>query len=190
LKITIENSVKKQLVRALYVVVPLLFVILIVGHEFFWHYEPSLHIKRVVKIRNSKMQEKTIIIEEDNPSPVDTFRREIKNSESITKVKLWLDFAQRDSFSISITGKYFSDFRPVHLSADSSTEIMLIPNSFQGLPVGWASIIYLKNDSVLAKKEFSGYFIGDMNNDGAEEVNIPGKGWMKLDTKTGEWISL
>jgi hypothetical protein len=179
---------KKNIVRALYIIMPVLFLLLIVGHEFFWRFESGLHTMHGVRIRDSKMRDKYVVIEEDNLSSIDTFRRELKDPKSITTLKLWLRFELRDSFPMTLTGKYFSDFRPIHISSDSSTQIMMIPNSSQGLPAGWSRIIYLKNDSTIAIKEFSGYFIGDIDDDGNEEVNIPDKGWMKLDVSTGDWI--
>lgn len=177
---------KKNIIRALYIIVPVLFLLLIVGHEFFWRFESTLDLKRQIAIRDSHLKEHLLQIEQKNDSYVDTVQRDLKDPNT-TNVVIFLT-GSHDTIHSSITGKYFSDFRLIHLSADSSSQIMMIPNSSQGLPAGWSRIIYLKNDSTIVLKEFSGFFIGDIDNDGSEEVNIPDKGWMKLDVSNGDWI--
>ena len=171
----------------MYVIAALLFLFLIVGHEFFWRFESELLVTRNIKIRDSHLQNHYLHITEKSDSRVDTIQREMKDAHSVTNLLISID-GHSDKLRDSITGKYFSDFRPIHISSDSSTQIMMIPNSAQGLPTGWSRIIYFTNDSTIAIKEFSGYFIGDIDNDGNEEVNIPEKGWMKLDASTGSWI--
>jgi hypothetical protein len=172
----------------MYIIAFLLFIVLIIGHEFFWRYEPELSLKREIHIQDGAKHDLVLHIEEENNSPVDTVRRDMKDTKTVTHTAIFLSGAH-DTVFTSIAGKYFSDFRPVHLASDSSSQIMLIPNSSQGLPAGWTRIIYLKNDSSLAVKEFSGYFIGDIDNDGNEEINIPEKGWMKLDVNSGDWVA-
>jgi hypothetical protein len=180
-------NVKKKVTQAIYFIAPLLFLFIMIGHEFSWRFENSLVLKRSIKIRDSRMKEHLLMVEETSDSQVDTVRRDMKDIHSTTNIVISLD-GRWDRLRDSIAGKYFSDFRPIHISSDSSTQIMLIPNSSQGLPTGWSQIIYLKNDSTIALKEFSGYFIGDVDKDGNEEVNIPDKGWMKLDVSSGDWI--
>ncbi|MDP4221458.1 MAG: hypothetical protein Q8896_13565, partial [Bacteroidota bacterium] len=103
-------------------------------------------------------------------------------------VAIWL-VGSSDTLHLTLEGKYFSEARTVRMSADSSSQLLLIPNTIQGMPSGWSTTLYLKNDSTLTLLEF-GYFIGDPNHDGKEEVNVPEKGgWMKLNTSTGDWVA-
>ncbi|MEI8134272.1 MAG: hypothetical protein WCH46_04220 [bacterium] len=182
-----KNLLSKTASRAIYIIASVLFLVLIVGHEFFWRFEPNLTLAREVTIRDSRGMKRMLLVKETNPASVDTTRRDFQNNApSLTRLSIILS-GSNDSIVTTISGKYFSDFREIHLATDSSSQIMLIPNSAQKLPAGWARIIYLRNDSTLAIKEFSGYFIGDIDKDGSEEVNITGSGWMKLDVASGEW---
>ena len=128
-------------------------------------------------------------------APVDTMRREFQDSKhSSTNVFIWLDPGKEleDSSKMPymmfrLLGGYISEARQIHISSDSSTQLLLIPNIVQPAETGSNRLVYLKDDSTFLIKYFSG-FIVDTDKDGNEEVNIAGKGWMKLDTKTGEWI--
>ncbi len=186
-----KTRISKKAQAAIYTVAALFFLFLIFGNEFFWRYDSKLHLLIRAKIRNKNRSEKTIVIQEKSDSPVDTSRREYKDiKHGKTLISIWLDDANssnRQIISLSLAGKYISEARPVHLSNDSSTQLLLIPNTIQGMETGANKMIYLKNDSTFGLKEFSG-FIADVDKDGFEEVNIPDKGWVKFDSETGEWL--
>lgn len=183
-----EISSKKKVMRAVYITLSLLFLFYFLGSEFFWRFDPKLDILIHPGLRDSKLREKVLTIREQSKSPVDTSRRQYKDIlHGMTNVAIWLDGSD-DTIHIPLTGKYYSEARPLHISSDSSTQLLLIPNTLQGLPTGYNKIIYLQNDSILTLKEFFG-FIGNPDHDDNEEVNIPDKGgWMRLDTRSGEWI--
>ena len=182
-----ESSSKKIVTRAIYISLSLLFLAILIGTEFFWRYDSHLNLTIKAKLRDNSKSDRTLVISEKSNSPVDTSRREFKDiSHGSTDVMMWLE-GHRDTIHLSLQGKYISEGRAVHISSDSSTQIILIPNTIQGLPTGSNKIIYLKNDSAMALKEFSG-FINDIDKDGREEVNIPESGgWMRLNTETGDW---
>lgn len=183
-----ELSSKKKVMRAVYITLSLLFLFYFIGSEFFWRFDTKLDIRIHAGLRDSKLKERMLTIHEQSNSQVDTSRRQYKDIlHGITNVSISLD-GSSDTIHISLTGKYYSEARPLHISADSSTQILLIPNTLQGLPAGSNKIIYLQNDSILVVKEFFG-FIGNVDHDGSEEVNIPEKGgWMRLSIGNGEWI--
>ncbi len=182
-----ETSSKKKVTRAIYIILSLLFLALLIGTEFIWRYDAHLNHTIKVALRNNSKSDRMLVIFEKSESPVDTARREFKDiRHGITDIMMWLE-GYHDTIHLSLQGKYLSEGRSVHISSDSSTQIILIPNTIQGLPSGSNKIIYLKNDSVIALKEFSG-FINDIDKDGKEEVNIPENGgWMRLNPATGEW---
>lgn len=182
-----EISSKKKVMRAVYITLSLLFLFYFLGSEFFWRFDPKLDIFILAGLRDSKLRERTLAIHEQSESPVDTSRRQYKDIlHGTTNVTISLN-GSGDTIHISLTGKYYSEARPLHISSDSSTQVLLIPNTLQGLPAGSNKIIYLQNDSILVVKEFFG-FIGNVDRDANEEVNIPDKGgWMRLNTQNGEW---
>jgi hypothetical protein len=181
-------SVKKKVMKVSAIGLSLLFLILLVGTEFYWRYSSKLDITIHAKLRDARMQQKELIIHEQSDSPVDTTRREYHDiHHGKTHVAICMADS-RDTIHITLSAKYISEARTVHISSDSSTQIILVPNTIQGLPTGSSSVLYLKNDSTLSLLEFE-YFIGDIDHDGNEEVNIPEKGgWMRLNTSTGEWV--
>jgi hypothetical protein len=191
----VKKPISKKAQAAIYTVAALFFLFLIFGNELFWRYESNLNITIRAKIRDKNKSEKIIAIEEESDSPVDTSRREFKDiKRGITDVYIWIDngtnfpdSSKQQIIKLSLSGKYFTEARPVHLSNDSSTQLLLIPNTIQGMETGANKMIYLKSDSTFALKEFSG-FIADVDKDGSEEVNIPDKGWMKFDPISGELI--
>jgi hypothetical protein len=172
----------------IYISLSFLFLIFILGNEFFWRYDSKLDITIRSSLRDSKMSERKVVIHEISDSPVDTTRREYKDiHHGKTDVAAWLD-GGHDTVHLSLSAKYISESRLMHISGDSSTQIVLIPNTIQGLPSGFNTILYLKNDSTLSLLEFMG-FIGDVDRDGNEEINIPAEGgWVRLDSRTGHWI--
>jgi hypothetical protein len=182
-----ELSSQKKVMRVVTFALSLLFLIFILGNEFFWRYDSKLDIVIRTSLRDSKMNQRRVIIRQISKSPVDTTRREYKDIlHGRTDVVIWLD-GSLDSLHLPLSGKYISEARPVHISSDSSSQIILIPNTLQGLPSGSNMIIYLKNDSLMLL-EFSA-FIGDVDKDGNEEVNIPAEGgWVRLNTVTGGWV--
>jgi hypothetical protein len=181
-------SSKKKVTRAIYIGISLLFLIVLIGNELFWRYSAKLDITIHAKLRNSVLLQRELVLHEFSDSPVDTSRREYKDiHHGKTDIAIWLEKGH-DTIHLSLAGKYLSEVRTLHISSDSSTQIILIPNTIQGLPSGQSTILYLKNDSVLTVIDFR-YFIGDVDHDGSEEVNIPESGgWMKLNTQTGDWI--
>jgi hypothetical protein len=178
----------RKKMTAIYIAVSLLFFVFLIGSEFFWRYDSKLDIILHAKLRDSQKKERVLIIHEQSDSPVDTSRREYKDIQhGKTNIQLWVDGGQ-DTISLSLQGKYISEARPVHIATDSSSQLILIPNTIQGIPSGSNSIVYFKNDMTLSLLEFSG-FIADINKDGKEEVNISSTdGWKKLDSKTGQWL--
>jgi len=182
-----QSDSKKKVTRAIYIGLSLLFLILLIGTEFFWRYDAKLDITINATLRDAALNQRKLIIHELSSSAVDTSRREYKDIlHGITDVAIALE-GSRDSIHLSLTGKYISEAREMHISSDSSTQIVLIPNTLQGMPAGSNKIIYLKNDS-LKLLEFSA-FIGDVDRDGNEEVNIPEEGgWVRLNTSEGKWV--
>jgi hypothetical protein len=183
-----ELNSKKKVTRAISIVLSLLFLVFILGHEFFWRYDPKLDITIQASLRDSRMIQRKLIIHEKSESPVDTTRREYKDiHHGITNIEAWLE-GSHDTIRLVLSAKYISEARSLHISPDSSTQIILVPNTIQGLPSGSNSLLYLKNDSTLSLLEFMG-FIADVDKDGNEEVNIPAEGgWVRLNTVTGSWI--
>ena len=183
-----EVSSKKKVTRVISIVLSLLFLVFILGNEFFWRYDAKLDITIQTGLRDSRMDQRKVIIHEKSESPVDTTRREYKDiHHGKTDIAAWLE-GGHDTIHLSLSAKYISEARPMHISGDSSTQIVLIPNTIQGLPSGSNILLYLKNDSTLSLFEFMG-FIGDVDRDGNEEVNIPVEGgWVRLNTATGSWI--
>ena len=183
-----ELSSKKKVMRAISIALSLLFLVFILGNEFFWRYDAKLDITIRTSLRDVRMNQRKVIIHEQSASPVDTIRREYKDlHHGKTDVAMWLE-GSNDTIHLSLPGKYISEARLLHISSDSSTQIMLIPNTIQGLPSGSNTILYLKKDSSLSLLEFMG-FIADVDKDGNEEVNIPAEGgWVRLNTVTGSWI--
>ncbi len=183
---TVMNS-QKKLSKALYIGASLIFLFYLIGNEFFWRYDSKLDIIINMKIRDAQMNQKTFVIHEQSVSPVDTSRREFKDiHRGKTSIAVFLD-GSFDTIHLTLSAKYISEARSVHISSDSSSQIILIPNTIQGLPNGSNTILYLRNDS-LRLLEFSG-FIADIDKDGNEEVNIPDRGgWVRLDALTGDWI--
>ena len=191
-----QNS-NKVLTRALYIGASLAFLVFLIGSEFFWRYDSKLHMMIRASFRDAGKIEKTLVVVEENPSPVDTAHREFKSIHpGNTTVYLFLDAGKQLTDSskqqiimMDLKDKYISEVRPIHISSDSSTQLLLIPNTTQGLPAGSSKIVYLKNDSTMGLLQLSGYFISDIDKDGSEEVNVPEKGgWMKLNTETGDWV--
>jgi len=180
-------SSKKKVTRVIFVVLSLLFLVFILGNEFFWRYDPKLDITIHARIRDARMNQRTLTVHEQSASPVDTTRREYKDiRHGKTSIAAWLE-GGRDTIHLTLAGKYISEARTVHISSDSSTQIILVPNTIQGLPSGSSAVLYIRNDSLVIL-EFSA-FIADVDKDGNEEVNIPAKGgWVRLDALTGEWI--
>jgi hypothetical protein len=184
----IENSVKKKVTKAAAIALSLLFLILLVGNEFFWRYSPKLDLAIHASLRDSRMQQHELIISEHSESAVDTSRREYQDIHHGKTEAAFFLLGSPDTLHLTLSGKYISEARKIHISSDSSTQILLIPNTIQGLPSGWSTVLYLKNDSILSLLEFE-YFIGDLDHDGNEEVSIPEKGgWMRFNTSSGEWI--
>ena len=183
----IELSSKKKVMRVVYVTLSLLFLFYFIGREFYWRFEPKLEMAIHAKLRDSKLSERSVIIHEQSNSSVDTARREYKDIlHGKTNITISLEGSSAP-INIQLIGKYISEARIIHLSSDSSTQLLLIPNTVQGSETGLNKILYLQNDSVLLLKEFTG-FIGDPDHNGYEEVNIPDKGgWMKLNSLSGEW---
>lgn len=183
-----EISSKKKVTKAVYFGLSLLFLVVLIGNEFYWRYSPKLDITIRASLRNNQLRQRELVVHEHSDSPVDTSRREFHDIHTgKTAIAIWLT-GSNDTIHLSMSGKYISEVRSLHLSSDSSSQIILIPNTIQGLPSGSSTILYLKGDSILSLLEF-GYFIGDADHDGKEEVNIPEKrAWMRLNTSTGEWI--
>lgn len=183
-----QTNSKKIVTRSVYIGISLLFLAILIGTEFFWRYDQHLNLTIKVAMRDNSMAYRTLVIFEKSDSPIDTARREFKDiRHGSTDIMMWLE-GNHDTIHLSLQGKYLSEGRSVHISSDSSNQIILIPNTIQGLPTGSNKIIYLKNDSAIALKEFTG-FINDIDKDGREEINIPEKGgWVRLNTQTGEWI--
>jgi hypothetical protein len=182
-----ELSQKKKVLRVVYLSLAFLFLVFILGNEFFWRYDSRLDITITTSLRDLRMNQRKVLIHELSDSQVDTTRREYKDIlHGKTDVTVTCG-GSRDTIHLSLSGKYISEARQIHISSDSSTQLVLIPNTLQGLPSGANMIIYLQNDS-LKLLEFSA-FIGDVDRDGNEEVNIPDEGgWMRLNTENGKWV--
>ena len=189
------QSSKKKVSRAIYIVISVLFLASLIGHEFFWRYASSLNLMIKATLHDNSKIDRTLVIAQKSDSPVDTSRREFKDvRHGETTVYMWLENGHvapdstQQIIMLTLRGKYISETRPIHISTDSSSQLLLIPNTIQGLPTGSNKIIYLKNDSVFALLEFNG-FINDIDKDGRDEVNIPDcGGWMRLNTQTSEWM--
>jgi hypothetical protein len=183
-----RNDLKKSKVsQGVYIALASLFLLFILGYEFAWRYDPKLDITINTVIRDAKMNSKNIIIHEQSDSPVDTSRRDYKDiRHGKTDIAICIE-GECDTIYFSMNGKYISETRKIHISSDSSDQIILIPNTIQGLPTGSNMILFMKDDS-LSLLEVSG-FIADIDKDGNEEVNIPSQGgWVKLDAASGDWI--
>ncbi len=178
----------KKVTKVIYIGVSLLFLFFLIGNEFFWRYDSKLDMTIRTKLRDAKMSQRNLVIHELSNSPVDTTRREYKDiRHGKTNVAAWLDGGQ-DTIHLVLAGKYISEARLVHISSDSSTQVILVSNTIQGLSSGSNTILYIKNDSTLSLLECFG-FIGDVDKDGNEEINIPEKGgWVRLDPVTANWI--
>jgi hypothetical protein len=182
------NNENRKITKALYITLSLLFLVFLIGNEFFWRYDSKLDSMIYAKLRDSQKNQRTLVIHEQSDSQVDTVNREYKDIQhGKTNIQLWID-GSRDTIHLLLQGKYISEARPLHITSDSSTQIILVPNTIQGLPSGSNMVLYLKNDSSLSLLEFSG-FIADLEKNGNEAVNIPSKGgWVRLGANTGDWI--
>ena len=180
----------KNLVRGGSVALSFLVLVFLLGHEVFGRFESKLDLTFRGKIECSGSRSLSVVIQQRSTSAVDTSRRDFADLKSgVTNVSIWIE-GSLDTLRTSVIGRYFSDFRTIQISDDSSNQVLLIPNSTQGLPTGWVKILYLRNDSTLMLMDFANYFIGDVDKDGSEEVNIPSLGgWMRLDVTTGNWVA-
>src|SRR5579883_2095087 len=106
-----------------------------------------------------------------------------------TYCSIWLD-GGRDTIHTEATGRYFSELRPLIIAADSSTQVILIPNSEHDLPTGWGIMIYLTPTDSLRQIQIINSNIADMNRDGTFELFDKSQGkWTKLDPETGNWVA-
>ena len=158
-----NDSLKKKVTKVLYIGLSLFFLVCIFGYEFFWRYDSKLDITIHAKLRDNYGTEKNIVITEHSESAVDTTRREYKDVKH-GKTDIAITFeGSNDTIRTSMNGKYISEARTIHISSDPSSQLLLIPNTIQGLSSGSNQILYFKSDSLLLK-EFSG-FIADVDKD-------------------------
>ncbi|MEP7234105.1 MAG: hypothetical protein ABI778_02300 [Ignavibacteriota bacterium] len=182
-----EISSKRKALQVTYIVLAALFIVFILLNELFWRYSSKLDLTIRTSLRNTSQQLRAVIIHQWSQSAVDTSRREYKEIlHGVTDVSLVLE-GSKDSIHFLLPGKYISEVREIHISSDSSRQLLLIPNTLQGMPSGSNRVLYLRNDS-LALLNFDA-FIGDVDRDGNDEVNIPAEGgWVRLNTGSGKWV--
>ena len=175
----------------LYIVVPIILAVWLLGYEFIWRFDSKLDLLRSIPIITHSGVKRTLYIHQQSNSSVDTIRRvfsEVKNGK--TYCSLWLD-GSTDTLHTEATGRYFSEFRPVRLATDTSVQVILIPNTEHGLPTGWGEMVYLTPDDSLHVIQLINSNIADLDNDGRLELyDRSQQSWAKLDLLTRQWVAV
>jgi hypothetical protein len=180
--------VNSRIKNALYVIVPLLVTIWVVGHEFFWRYE-TLDLTERIQLANHAGHPRMLVVRQTSDTKVDTARRTfVDMKQGLTQCSIWLE-GSRDTFHTTAEGRYFSEFRTLKIATDSSLQAMLIPNSEHGLPPGWGNLVYLTPTDSIRVMQLINANIGDVDKDGAFELlDTSLRAWTKLDPSTGKWV--
>ncbi|MBS1904127.1 MAG: hypothetical protein JSS75_10515 [Bacteroidetes bacterium] len=179
-----------RLKNALYVIVPLLVLVWVVGHEFFWRYE-SLDLTERIQLADHAGRPCTLVVRQTSSTKVDTARRTfVDMKQGLTQCSIWLE-GSRDTFHTTAEGRYFSEFRTLKIATDSSLQAMLIPNSEHGLAPGWGSLVYLTPTDSLRVLQIINANIGDVDKDGAFELlDTAVRSWTKLEPASGKWVPI
>jgi hypothetical protein len=179
-----------RLQKILYLVVPSVLIIWLLGYEFFGRYEQGFDMTRQIKITSHSGGQRIVFVQQHSTDPVDTIRRifaNLKNSK--VSCTIWLD-GSRDTIRTEAIGRYFSELRPTKISTDSSTQVVLIPNSEHDLPTGWGELLYLTPTDSLRMIQIINANITDKDKDGILELFDKTQGaWTHLDPATGNWMA-
>jgi hypothetical protein len=182
--------VNPRIKNALYVIVPLIVIIWVVGHEFFWRYE-SLDMTERIQLADHAGRPRTLVVHQTSDTKVDTARRTfVDMKKGLTQCWIWLE-GSHDTIRTTAEGRYFSEFRTLKIATDSSLQAMLIPNSEHGLAPGWGNLIYLTPNDSLRVLQIINANIGDVDRDGAFELlDTTLRSWTKLEPASGKWVPI
>jgi hypothetical protein len=180
-----------RLTKILYILIPAILLVWLLGYEFFWRYDHGLDMTRRVKIFSHTGEQKILVVRQRSEDRVDTVRRIFADlKQSKVTCDLWIE-GSTDTIHTSATGRYFSELRPTRIASDASTQVMLIPNSEHDLPTGWGELVYLTPSDSLRITQVINANITDREKDGTLELFDKTQGaWTKLDPATGRWISI
>ena len=176
--------------KILYIVIPVIILVWLLGYEFFWRFESSLDTMQRLTITDHTGCAMTLFVHQQSNTSVDTNRRTFTDMKNgVTRCTIWLD-GSHDTIHTEAIGRYFSEFRTLRITTDSSSQLMLIPNSEHDLPTGWGLMLYLTGDTVKTMQIINA-IIADMNHDGTFELFDKTQGaWTKLDPATGKWVAV
>ena len=179
----------EKIKKILYIVIPAAIVIWLLGYEFIWRFNSSLDMTQKLAITNHRGKQLAVFVRQHSNVSVDTIRRtfsDMRNGK--TSCSIWLE-GSLDTIRTEATGRYFSEFRTLRIAIDSSSQLMLIPNSEHDLPTGWGEMIFLTPTDSLRTMQIINANIADMNHDGTFELFDKMQGrWTKFDPASGMWL--
>ncbi|HYM19520.1 MAG TPA: hypothetical protein VEW28_00785, partial [Candidatus Kapabacteria bacterium] len=113
----------------LYIVITAVLLVWLLGYEFVWRFKVSLDVTQKLSITDHNAKQLNVFVRQHSSVAVDTTRRtfsDMRNGK--TYCTIWLEGSQ-DTIRTEATGRYFSEFRTLRIATDSSSQLMLIPNS-------------------------------------------------------------
>lgn len=179
-----------RLKKILFVLIPAAIIVWLLGYEFFWRYEHGFEMTRQIRMTSHSGAQKILFVQQHSTDAVDTVRRifaDLKNSK--VSCTIWIE-GSTDTIHTQAIGRYFSELRPTKISTDSSTQVVLIPNSEHDLPTGWGQLLYLTPNDSLRMTQIINANITDKDKDGILELFDKTQGaWTHLDPTTGNWVA-
>jgi hypothetical protein len=181
--------VSEHLKKILYIVIPAAIVIWLLGYEFIWRFSPTLDVTQKLSITDHSGKQLTVFVRQHSNVSVDTIRRtfsDMRNGK--TSCAIWLE-GSADTIHTDATGRYFSEFRMLRIAIDSSSQLMLVPNSEHDLPTGWGLMLYLTPGDTVKSLQIINANIADMNHDGTFELFDKTQGtWTKFNPLDEKWV--
>jgi hypothetical protein len=131
-------------------------------------------------------REETITITQFSTSSTDTLRHEFPDRKRGT-VSVTISHSL-DTIQFTAHGQYYSEFRKARFSSNSSTELLMVPNTEHGLGFGVGEVVFLKTDSTIGVIHLESRNVGDIDSDRVFEVFDPSQGvFTHLDRAKGVW---
>ncbi len=131
----------------------------------------------------------SIVLDEYTETPVDTVRSEFRNPrKGVTSVTV-VQVGKPDTLQFLAHGHYYSGMVPITFSSDRARELILIPNTEQGLALGVGELLYLDTAGKLSVIHIQSPNVGDIDSDGVFEVFDARAGAaLHLDRGAKKWV--
>jgi hypothetical protein len=178
---------KSQVKIVLYSTFALVVLALMMMREFVWRYQSPFSLRIKATLSNGA-DTANITVYEYTGSSVDTVRSEFKDSRSgVTKVMI-VNREKNDSLYFIAHGHYYSNSVPITFSTDRARELLLIPNTEQGLALGVGELIYLDTAGQLSAIHVQSPNVGDVDSDGVFEIyDMSVRKFLHLDRAEHKW---